>query len=166
MTFTNLFPARGSCVCFIWEPNYCNDSSYHRGTQACLSSTGASVCSQHFIRLHITTENRPPQIPEILPSCQQPNFYVCLSLCARASGLQRTGNDLSLHSHQSCDALLLDGETFPSLTLLKISFRFFVTRPSLCLQFLVCGSSNPSGIKLMDCDKAQFQIIALTRVVW
>lgn len=135
-----------------------------RGTQRCLSSTGASACSHYFIRLHITTENRPAQIPEILPSYQQPDDHVCMSLCGR--GLQRSGNNLSLHADQCGDTLLLDGEAFPSLTLLGNSFQPFVTRLSLCLQFTVRRSSNPSGVKLMNCDKAQFQIIALMWVVW
>lgn len=112
-------------VCLIWKPNYSNDSSYHRGTQALLSLTEASLCSQHFIRLHITTEYRPAQIPEMLRSCQQANFYVCLSLCARVAGLQRTEINLSLHSHQCGEALLL------LFSFINISRNFF---PTFCNQ--------------------------------
>lgn len=42
----------------------------------------------------------------------------------------------------------------------------FLTRLNLCLQFPVCRGKNPTRVKLMDCDKAQFQIIALTWAIW
>lgn len=44
------------------------------------------VFIQRITRLHVTIENRPARIPEILPSSQphrQPNIYVCSSLGGR-----------------------------------------------------------------------------------
>lgn len=105
-----------------------------------------------------TTEYRAAHIPQMLPSCQQPNFYV--------QEWQAYKELNSKYHYKVTSVVRLCSCSFPSLAFPEDSLQLFVTSPSLCLQFPVFASSNPSRVKLMDCDKARFQIIALTRVVW
>lgn len=120
-------------------------------------NTSMSVLSQLFMKLHhITIENRPAQIPEILVSIQTDDrLFLCFT--ARATTSTPVWRCRPINTGR-----LFQGHVTRNFFIQQL----FVTRPSQCLQFSLCRGGNPQRVKLMDCDKAQIQIIALTWVVW
>lgn len=138
------------------------DSSYQRGTQVCLSSTGASVWSQDFTGFTSQQKIGQHKFQGYYPPANSPtsrSAHLCVLECFAVRATNKSKKLIPAQSPEWWRLVLRQG-TFPSRgALLEISFQLFVTRPSLCLQFWVCRGSNPARVKLMDCDRLSSRLL-------